>query len=61
MTIDDWISKITKCVDIHWRKIFQKIKIIWNVKACDFMLKKKFKVSKCSDYHWLKKKFENIF
>ena len=41
MTIDDWILKITKCVDIHWRKKkFPKIKIIWNVKVCNFILKK---------------------
>ena len=26
MAIDDWISKITKCDDIHWRKIFPKNK-----------------------------------
>ena len=55
------IKKITKCDDIHWRekKNFPKIKIIWNVKVCDFILKK-FKVSKCNDYLWLKK-FWNYF
>ena len=60
MTIDDWISKITKCVDIHWRKIFQKKK---NYLKCQSMWLHVEKISKCPSvvtiFDW--KNFENIF